>query len=104
MAVDKHPSRRPSPPREMPASGPGAPPKLKAEIHEGSGQHGVPYGFKHELRVSSTPHKSEMAHHFHDHHKGKAPHAGREEAEEPRHHHVGKAHRPGDEKHDDEPG
>lgn len=101
MAVDKHPSRRPSPPREMPASGPGAPPKLKAEIHEGSGQHGVPYGFKHTFKVSTTPHKSEMAHHFHDH---KAKHTGHEEAEEPPKRHMGKAGRPGDEKHDDEPG
>ena len=100
MAVDKHPSRHPSPPRTMPASGPGAPPKLQAEIHEGSGQHGVPYGFKHELQVKPA-HKSEMAHHFHDH---KAKHTGREEANEPPSHHAGKVGRPGDEKHDDSAG
>ena len=103
MAVDKHPSRRPSPPTVMPKSGPGHPMSQKQEAKHGSGQHHVPYGFKHELHVGEA-HKSEMAHHFHDHHSKHAKHAGHEQANEPKGHHMGKAHRPGDQKHDDEPG
>jgi hypothetical protein len=61
-----------------------------------SGQHGVEYGFRHELHIKD-PNKSEMSHHFHDSHPGK------EAPNEPPSHKE-HAHRPGDENKHDEPG
>ena len=96
MAVSQHPSMRPSPPRSPPRT---TTTSGTADVIHTSGQPGVPYGFKHELKVSATPHKSEMAHHFHD----MAKKAGRKESQEgPKAgDHV---KRPGDETTTDEPG
>lgn len=65
MAVDQHPSRRPSPPRKPPATSTtdGTINKMKASA---SGQPGVEYGARHEVQVKN-PAKSEMAHHFAGH-------------------------------------
>lgn len=92
MAVDVHPSRRPSPPRKPPATSTTSGGKNK-ETH--SGQAGVPYGARHELKVHGDA--TTMAHHFHDH-GTKAIH--KESADRL----PGKVGRPGDEKHNDEPG
>lgn len=82
MAVDQHPSRRPSPPRRPPA----VPPTVGE-----SGQAGVGYGTGHTLKVMGG--KSEMAHHFTGS-DGHAKSAGREHPQEgPK----GKSSRPGDE-------
>ena len=104
MAVDVHPSRRPSEPRVPPATSTTSG-TINKGGHSDSGQEGVEYGFRHELQVK-PPHVSEMAHHFHDaftggKHGGKKP--GKEEPQEGPHkgEHAGK---PGDEKGNDEPG
>jgi hypothetical protein len=86
MAVDKHPSRKPSPPRKPPATSTTAGTINKIPEGSGSGQAGVSYGFHHELNIHPS-HKSEMAHHF-------APSAGREQPQEGT---VSRAHKPGDE-------
>jgi len=83
MAVDKHPSRMPSPPRKPPTTSPGG----LAE----SGQPGVHYGARHTLKVMGG--KSEMAHHF----TGSDGHAGKAGKEHPNEGPKGKASRPGDE-------
>ncbi len=98
MSVDKHPSRMPSPPRKPPATSTtdGTCNKMHASA---SGQSGVEYGFRHEIKTMN-PAKSEMAHHFTSS-EGRAPRAGKEQPEEgPR----GRASRPGDENSADEPG
>ena len=103
MSVDKHPSRRPSPPRKPPATSTTAGTINKIPCNKGSGQAGVEYGFRHELSVKSSS-KSEMAHHFRDgmgSSEGKAPRAGKEQPQEGT---VSKAKRPGEEKSNDEPG
>lgn len=94
MAVDSHPSRRPSEPRKPPATSTtaGTINKMPASA---SGQAGVEYGARHEISVKPA-HKSEMAHHF-------APHAGHEASNEPSSHKVGHAGHPGDENAQDEP-
>lgn len=98
MAVDKHPSRKPSPPRKPPATSTTAGTMNKMP-ESASGQAGVEYGFRHELKVGNAA-KSEMAHHFTSS-DGKAPRAGREMPNEGS---VSRASRPGDEKGNDEPG
>lgn len=91
MAVDQHPSRRPSPPRKPPATSTtaGTANKMPASA---SGQAGVEYGARHQLQVKGG--KSEMSHHFTSS-DGRAPRAGKEQPQE-----GGKATRasePGDE-------
>jgi len=103
MAVDKHPSRHPSPPRQPPRTTTTEGTDNVLTGTHASGQHGVHYGFRHEVKVAA-PHKSEMAHHFHDHHSGHAKQPDKEASNEPPTHHVGKVGRPGIEKHNDEPG
>lgn len=90
MAVDQHPSRRPSPPRRPPAVAPtvGA-----------SGQAGVGYGASHNLKVMGG--KSEFAHHFTSS-EGRAKSPGREAPNEGGR--KERASRPGDENSSDEPG
>ena len=119
MAVDKHPSRHPSPPRVPPKSHTTAGTINKIPAHDGKMQGGGTYGFRHEVEVHPDATTSTMAHHFHDmgakkphkwsadkgygaHHEGRHP--GKEEPNEPSGHHMPKASRPGIEKHDDEPG
>jgi len=99
MAVDKHPSRRPSPPRKPPATSTTAGTVNKIPCNKGSGQEGVEYGFRHELSVKS-PNDSEMSHHFTSS-EGKAKRPGREAPNEGS---TSRASRPGDEKSNDEPG
>ncbi len=82
MAVDPHPSRRPSPPRKPPA----VPPSVGA-----SGQDGVGYGTHHKLKVMGG--KSEFAHHFTGS-DGRAKSPGREQSNEGS---VSRASKPGDE-------
>lgn len=82
MAVDTHPSRRPSPPRKPPAAAPTV---------GVSGQPGVGYGTHHKVKTMGG--KSEFAHHFGSS-EGRAPKAGREQSQEgPK----GRASKPGDE-------
>lgn len=102
MAVDKHPSRAPSPPRKPPATSTTAGTINKIPCDSGSGQAGVEYGFRHELSVK-PPHKSEMSGHFQDwtESEGRAPRAGKEHPNEGG---VSRASRPGDENSADEPG
>lgn len=83
MAVDVHPSRRPSLPRRPPAVAP-----TKGE----SGQPGVEYGARHNVSVKS-PNSSEMAHHFTSS-DGSARKAGKEQSNEGT---VSRASKPGDE-------
>lgn len=83
MAVDVHPSRRPSPPRKPPAVEPG-----RGE----SGQPGVPYGAHQTLKVKS-PNASEMSHHF----TGSDGHAKKAGREEPQEGSTSRASKPGDE-------
>jgi hypothetical protein len=99
MAVDKHPSRMPTPPRKPPATSTtdGTMNKMRSSA---SGQGGVEYGFRHELQVKS-PNSSEMAHHFGSS-EGKAPRAGKEQSQEGGR--KERASRPGDENSRDEPG
>lgn len=66
MAVDKHPSRKPTPPFKPPATSTTSG-GMNKETH--SGQEGVPYGFRHELSVKN-PNRSEMAAHFTATHEG----------------------------------
>jgi hypothetical protein len=90
MAVDVHPSRKPSPPRK--------PPAVTPTVGE-SGQAGIPYGARHTMQVKN-PNKSEMSHHFTGS-DGHAKPAGREESQEgPK----GRAGKVGDENSADEPG
>lgn len=105
MAVDKHPSRRPSPPRKPPAtSTTDGQPNTVGKTMTGSGW--MEYGSRNgkDLRIHPS-HKSERAHDFHDFtsSEGKAGRPGREEPQEGPHKGE-KASRPGDEKHNDEPG
>lgn len=98
MAVDMHPSRRPSPPRKPPATSTTAGTINKMQEKD-SGQAGVEYGARHELQVKS-PNDSEMSHHFTSS-EGRAKSPGREAPNE-----GGKrerASRPGDENRSDEP-
>jgi hypothetical protein len=90
MAVDPHPSRRPSPPRKPPSTSTtaGTMNKMPASA---SGQEGVEYGARHELRVGSG--KSEMSHHFTSS-EGRAKSPGREQPNEGS---VSRASKPGDE-------
>jgi hypothetical protein len=98
MAVDEHPSRRPSPPRKPPATSTTAGTINKMPAKD-SGQTGVDYGARHEVQVKN-PNKSEMGHHFTSS-EGRAPKAGREEPQEgPK----GRAGKVGDENSADEPG
>lgn len=83
MAVDQHPSRRPSPPRRPPATPPTA---------GQSGQPGVGYGAPHTLKVKDAS-KSEMSHHFTGS-DGSAKKAGREMSNEGK---ASRASKPGDE-------
>jgi len=85
MAVDVHPSRRPSPPRKPPATSTTAGTINKMKERD-SGQPGVEYGARHEVQVKN-PNSSEMAHHF-------AARAGREQPQEGS---VSRASKPGDE-------
>lgn len=91
MAVDKHPSRAPSPPRKPPATSTtdGTVNKMRESA---SGQAGVEYGFRHELRPMN-PNKSEMAHHFGSA-EGRAKSPGREQSNEG---YTSRASKPGDE-------
>lgn len=82
MAVDIHPSRRPSPPRKPPT----VPPTVGA-----SGQEGVRYGAHHTMKIGSG--KSEMAHHFTGS-DGRAKSPGREQPNEGT---TLRASKPGDE-------
>ena len=93
MAVDMHPSRRPTPPAKPPATSTtaGTINKMKASD---SGQKGVEYGARHELHVKD-PNSSEMSDHFHASKPGK---------EHPNEGMASKAMRPGDERGNDEPG
>lgn len=90
MAVDKHPSRKPSEPavprRTTTTSGT----DNKIEAHDGKAQGGGDYGFRHELHVKD-PSKSEMSHHFESH---KSHSMAKHE----------RSSRPGDENKADEPG
>lgn len=90
MAVDQHPSRRPSPPRKPPATSTtdGTINKMDASA---SGQEGVDYGARHQLKTMSG--KSEFSHHFTSS-EGHAKSPGREHSNEgPK----GHASKPGDE-------
>ena len=87
MAIDKHPSRHPTPPAKPPAA--------RQTVGE-SGQEGVVYGHRHELKIKD-PSASELSHHFKSHK------AGKEQSQEPKSHKE-HASRPGDENNADEPG
>lgn len=102
MAVDKHPSRKPGAPRVPPATSTTAGTMNKIPHGSGSGQEGVSYGFHHEIGQHKDHHGT-MNHHFHDHGHAVHPHGATKA------HHMegktsGKSPRPGDQKHDDEPG
>lgn len=88
MAVDQHPSRRPSPPRKPPATSTtaGTVNKMPASA---SGQAGVEYGARHELKTMGG--KSEFAHHFTSS-DGRAKSPGREQPNEGT---VSRASKPG---------
>jgi len=108
MAVDQHPSRRPSPPRKPPAtSTTDGQPNTVAKTMQGWGE--IEYGSRNgkDVRIVATG-GGEMDHHFRDWtNRGtvkRAPSPGGEAADEPPGRHVGKAGRPGDEKSNDEPG
>jgi hypothetical protein len=108
MAVDKHPSRRPSPPRKPPATSTTAGTINKIPCGDGSGQSGVDYGFRHEVNVKPS-HKSERHYDFNEgmsmgsSSEGRAPRPGKEQPQEgPKK--GQRAGRPGDEKGNDEPG
>lgn len=98
MSVDKHPSRSPSPPRKPPATSTTAGTINKMKERD-SGQAGVEYGARHELKTMN-PAKSEMSHHFTSS-EGRAPRAGKEQPQEGK---ASRASRPGDERSNDEPG
>lgn len=99
MAVDQHPSRRPSPPRKPPATSTTAGTINKMPASS-SGQEGVEYGARHELKTMN-PAKSEMSHHFTSS-EGRAKSPGREQPNEGGR--KERASRPGDENSSDEPG
>jgi hypothetical protein len=101
MAVSPHPSVRPTPPTKPPATSTTS--GTKGKIEHGSGQAGIHYGFNHELHV--TPgHGGERNHDFTSS-EGHAKHAGHKASgKDMEGSHSGKVHRPGDEKHNDEPG
>ena len=82
MAVDKHPSRKPTPPMKPPATSVTSGGMNK---ETNSGQAGVHYGFRHELEVKN-PNRSEMSAHF-----TQTKEASNEGT-------ASKAHKPGDEK------
>jgi len=103
MAVDQHPSRKPSLPKAPPRTSTTQGTDNVLTGSHASGQPNVNYGFRHEVEVNAA-HKSEMAHHFHDHHPAKAHYPGKEAPNEPPGHKMPRASRPGDEKHNDEPG
>ena len=103
MAVDKHPSRRPSPPRKPPATST-TDGQANTVSKTRTGGADMEYGSRNgkDLRIMA-PHKSERHYDFKSmgSSEGKAPKAGREESQEgPK----GKASRPGDERGNDEPG
>ena len=64
--IDKHPSRDASKPNavKMPVTSTTSKTVDKV-LHKGSGQEGVQYGFRHELK-GLDPNRSEMKHHFED--------------------------------------
>lgn len=68
MAVSPHPSVKPSKPYKPPATS-----TTQGTINKidgnASGQHGVHYGFRHEISVKN-PNRSEMAAHFTSHKEG----------------------------------
>lgn len=77
MAVSPHPSVKPSPPTRPPRTSTtqGTDNMITGKKDTGEDAHygaaheartGNEYGAQHEVHVSSTPHKSEMAHHFSD--------------------------------------
>ena len=103
MAVDVHPSRRPSPPRKPPAtSTTDGQPNTVSKTMTGDGW--MEYGSRNgkDLRVVDG-HGTERAHDFQPHQPGerKAPHAGKEQPQEGT---TSRAMRPGTQKKDDEPG
>lgn len=105
MAVDQHPSRRPSPPRKPPAtSTTDGQPNTVGKT--GTGGAPMEYGSRNgkDLRVTAG-YGTEMAHHFQGTgtKEKSAPHAGKAHPNEGPHKGE-KAHRPGDEKRNDEPG
>jgi hypothetical protein len=106
MAVDKHPSRRPSPPRKPPAtSTTDGQPNTVGKTMTGDGwmEYGSRNGKHLNLKITHD-HGSERHSDFMSFSEGKAPRAGKEQADEPKSRKVSKAGRPGDEKSDDSPG
>jgi hypothetical protein len=105
MAVDRHPSRMPSPPRKPPpttTTDGQANTVSRTETGDGTMEYGSRNGK--DLRVTAG-HGTERAHDFKDwgsSSEGRAPKAGREMANEGGR--KERASRPGDEKADDEPG
>jgi hypothetical protein len=81
MAVDQHPSRRPSPPRRPPpTSTTDGQPNTVAKTGTGDGM--MTYGSRNGKNLQiGTPHKSERAHDFTSS-EGRAKPAGREEPQE----------------------
>lgn len=103
MAVDKHPSRRPSPPRKPPAtSTTDGQPNTVGRTMTGDGwmEYGSRNGKNMNLKVVHD-HGSERHSDFMGFSEGKAPKAGKEHPNEGT---TSRAKRPGDEKHNDEPG
>lgn len=94
MAVDQHPSRRPSPPRKPPAtSTTDGQPNTVSRTENGGGM--MEYGSRNgkDLRVVAG-HGTDRAHDFSDFTKGegKAPKAGKEQPQEGT---VSRANKPG---------
>lgn len=101
MAVDKHPSRRPSPPRRPPPTSTtdGQPNTVgKTMTGDGMMQYGSRNGRNMRLEVKSS--ESEFAHHFQDS-RGSASRPGKAQPQEGT---ASRASRPGDQKSNDEPG
>ncbi len=108
MAVEVHPSRRPSPPKKPPAtSTTDGQPNTVAKTMQGWGK--MEYGSRNgkDVRIVADG-GGEMGHHFRDFtNKGSIKDAsspGAEAADEPPGRKAGKVSRPGDEKGNDEPG
>jgi hypothetical protein len=98
MAVDQHPSRKPSPPRKPPATST-TDGQANTVSKTRTGGADMEYGSRNgkDLRIAA-PHKSERAHDFRDfgtHVDGSAPKAGKEQSNEGT---VSKAKHPGDQK------
>lgn len=103
MAVDKHPSRRPSPPRKPPATST-TDGQANTVARTGTGDGTMPYGSRNGKNLHITAgHGTSRAHDFKawTAHEGSAPRPGKEHPNEGK---VSKAGRPGDEKRNDEPG